>query len=413
MVTDNDNRSNDDLGTEDSPNVEIPENEESPNPEKKKKFSLRSLLVPRGAANAGQPVEKSESEVELGLIKVLDFASNDTFEWIYEKKMLENYRNKVITPFVGEDDEADALGENRQRLRGEFYDNNIEGRLQDIISTAEVIAKTKRINRPFIKTWGMIQLAITMVLMIVMVLVSRILQLDNIFIWYMLALCIVPQGIKMLTDRQWKKIKSEITPLLMESEEENLREVKKYIENLLEDLKHRVIAKKMDVKKVQFVLFSSNYNHIQEIQQQPSKGTPKFLVGFGDVEGAASGNDDDLFILLKNAKFGDDGDLTEYDLYYGTESEAERIEKLLNTSTFSSVDNPNDVYKEFNENTSILCECGDPVVFKDLKYCSSKTYKGFEFYMGLGDASACGKEPYVLFTSPGNAEIPEKLKNLF
>ena len=56
-----------------------------------------------------------------------------------------------------------------------------------------------------------------------------------------------------------------------------------------------------------------------------------------------------------------------------------------------------------------MCDCGDPLTFKDLKYCIWE--KGtFEFYLAIAHKCPCGKIPFVLFVLPGIKDIPEEFQ---
>ena len=72
------------------------------------------------------------------------------------------------------------------------------------------------------------------------------------------------------------------------------------------------------------------------------------------------------------------------------------------------------VVDNFESYDNIKCDCGESVKLQDLKTCESILHEHFEYYLIIGaKCSKCGKNPFIIFNSPGNKEIPSGLKSLF
>ena len=77
-------------------------------------------------------------------------------------------------------------------------------------------------------------------------------------------------------------------------------------------------------------------------------------------------------------------------------------------------DNPEYVIANFKENEDIKCDCEEPVKFQDFKSCESILHQHFEYFLIVGEkCTKCSKNPFIIFNSPGNEEIPSGLKQLF
>jgi hypothetical protein len=130
--------------------------------------------------------------------------------------------------------------------------------------------------------------------------------------------------------------------------------------------------------------------------------------------GIPEDDDNDQFIVLKNAVFDDEGLLTEFNQALLPKDQEPFVEALLGGTKFNDIENPEYVIQNFKENEDIKCDCGEPVKFQDFKSCESILHEHFEYYLIIGEkCTKCKKNPFIIFNSPGNKEVPSGLKQLF
>jgi hypothetical protein len=127
----------------------------------------------------------------------------------------------------------------------------------------------------------------------------------------------------------------------------------------------------------------------------------------------SSDDENDQFIVLKNAKFNDDGQLLEFSQSVLTPTDTTKVESILAQCKFSPVDQPDEIVKDFANYDKIRCSCTEPIKLKEIKYCTTNETPALEFYLIIGEKCKCVKNPFVIFISPGIKDIPEKYKPLF
>jgi len=244
-----------------------------------------------------------------------------------------------------------------------------------------------------------------------------------------LVICLLPNFLRTFMQKRWQKFKDEHNQEIIDMKQETIDDIKIFIQDLIDDTKDRLISNKISVQGIQFLLYSKDYNNLVFVRQQESKlGVSQYLVHFADPEGMYQGNvsstygksgipeDDanDQFIILKNAEFDDEGLLKEYNQALLPKDDDAFVEALLGGSKFHDVDNPEYVIPNFEENDDVKCDCGEPVKFQDFKSCESILHEHFEYYLIIGEkCTKCKKNPFIIFNSPGNKEVPSGLKQLF
>ena len=382
------------------------------------------------------PPEKLEFkdilDKEVGLIKILDYVNNSVFDLIYQKKLMEKYRTDIIRPLIGEiGQESEYLDGGRLFLREEYEKLNIEKNCDNIIQSAEELAAENGVKRHVQKSIGIISMVIMAVSMGIFVGVSTLAQEAStwVMIPVVLLICILPNFLRTFMMKKWQKFKDEHNQELIDMKQENIEEIKIFIQDLIDDTRDRLISNQISVQGIQFLLYSKDYKNLVFVREQVSKlGESQFLVHFANPEGMSKGDvsstygksgipeDDanDQFITLKNAVFDEEGLLKEYKQIIIPKDRDAFVEALLGGTNFHDVDNPEYVISNFKENEDIKCDCGEPIKFQDFKSCESILHEHFEYYMIIGEkCTKCGKNPFIIFNSPGNKEIPSGLKQLF
>ena len=369
---------------------------------------------------------------EIGLIKILDYINNSVFDLIYQKKLMDKYRNEIIKPLIGEiGQESEYLDGGRLFLQEEYEKLDIEKKCDEMILSAEELAAENGVKRHVQKNIGIISMVIMAVSMGIFIGASSIWPEYQTYVMIpmFLIMCILPNFLRSLMMKKWQKFKDEHNQELIDMKQETVGDIKIFIQDIIDDTQDRLLTNKVSVQGIQFLLYSKDYNNLVFVRQQKSKmGESQFLVHFADPEGIGKDNvsstygksgipeddENDQFIILKNAVFDDDGLLKEYNQVLLPKDEDAFVEALLGGTKFHDIDNPEYVISNFEENDDIKCDCGEPVKFQDFKSCESILHEKFEYYLIIGQkCKKCGNNPFIIFNSPGNKEIPSGLKKLF
>ena len=379
------------------------------------------------------PPEKLEFkdilDKEIGLIKILDYVSNSVFDLIYQKKLMEKYRTDIVRPLIGElGQESEYLDGGRLFLQEEYEKLDIENKCDDMIHSAEELAAENGVKRHVQKSIGIISMVIMAVSMGVFIAVSYWAPNASqiVMIPMFLVICFLPNLLRTYMMKRFQKFKDEHNQEIKEMKKENIEDINIFIQDLIDDTRDRLISNKISVAGIQFLLYSKDYNNLVFVRQQESKlGESQFLVHFENPEGMGQSStygksgiqeddENDQFIVLKNAVFDDEGLLSEFDQALLPKDQEPFVEALLGGTTFNDVDNPEYVISNFKENEEVKCDCGEPVKFQDFKSCESILHEHFEYYLIIGEkCTQCKKNPFIIFNSPGNKEIPSGLKQLF
>ncbi|UYP43798.1 hypothetical protein NEF87_000083 [Candidatus Lokiarchaeum ossiferum] len=370
-------------------------------------------------------------EKELGLIKVCDYIASNPFDLIFQTKLIEKYSKEIIHPLIGGEEAPEECDGGRLFLREEYEQLNIAEKMQSIITTGESVARQNGIKAHVQKTmsrWSLVIYALAMVSYFGLMTLFPEANSTFILIPVFLIMCMGPQFLRSFFTKRWEKFKLAHTKTVLEQERTNIQDLKTFIQDLINDTRERLLDNKVTLDKIQFVLVSNDYENVQFIRSQGgTRGQPLSSVyQFSYPEGMGPSNvqsnygksgipedDNDSFVLLKNATFDDDGTLSEYLAEYPSKNDFQLPEALLGVSKFTSVDDPRVVIPSFQSNSRILCECGEPIKFTEMKSCSSALHNNFEFYLVIGEKCKCGLNPFVLFNSPGNAQVPDGLKPIF
>ena len=370
-------------------------------------------------------------EKELGIIKVYDYAINNSLDLIYQPKLMEKYHNELIAPLLGTEEMNDFPDSGRMFLREEWQRLDVKTKVSGVITHAEEVASANGIKSSSQKVIGRWSIAIMVISMGLYFLLQSIPNVNTttIMIPIFLVMCIGPQLIKTLIEKKFSKFKLEYMQAIVDEQQENIQDVRIFIQDIMDDVRDRLISQKVALEKIQFVLFSEGYTNVRFVRNQGgTRGSPlrsiyqfEYPEGMGPVvssqygkSGIPEDDHNDMFIYLKKAEFDEEGRLATFTQEIPSKSNYKLPEALLNASEFTEVDQPDLVIEDFANYDKIQCECGNNIQLYDMKTSRSTLHNDFEFYLMIGKkCTECGKNPYVLCNSPGNAEIPTGLKIIF
>ncbi|RLI65996.1 MAG: hypothetical protein DRO88_03090 [Promethearchaeia archaeon] len=373
-------------------------------------------------------------EKELGIIKVYDYAINYPMDLIFQPKLMEKYKKELIIPLIGEETEPvpETADGGRLFIREEYQRMKVDEKVHDIIGAAEETARQNGVKSHINKQIQQFSIIIMVTSMIAYFIILFAFGQEGSRNWLIpifLLMCLGPQLMRTLLTKRFEKFRAAHEAKVVESQYENIQEVKIFIQDVIDDVRDRLLTNNVSLEKIQFILFSKGYSNVQFMRNQggtrgsplrsvyqfqyPDGMGPQVVHNYGS-SGIQEDEENDLFIFIQNAKFNDDGQLVEFQQLIPPKSEYRLPEGLLNVSDFSHVENPSLIIPNFDKFDGIHCECGHKVHLKSMKECRSTLHDNFEFFLIIGEkCTSCGKNPYALFNSPGNANIPGGLKRIF
>ncbi|MHA1522483.1 MAG: hypothetical protein ACTSRK_20130 [Promethearchaeota archaeon] len=370
-------------------------------------------------------------EKELGIIKVYDYAINNSLDLVFQPKLMEKYHSELIAPLLGTEENNDFPDKGRMFLREEWGRLEIKTKVSSVIAHAEEVAAANGIkssSQKVIGRWSVIIMVASMGLYFLLPTIFTEADTTTIMIPTFLVMCMGPQLVKTLIEKRFNKFKLQYMQTILDDEQENIQDVRVFIQDIIDDVRDRLISQKVALEKIQFVLFSESYTNVRFVRNQGgTRGSPlrsiyqfDYPEGMGPAKtqygksGIPEDDHNDMFIYLRRSEFDDEGRLATFTTEIPNKDDYKLPEALLNASEFTDVEDPDLVIEGFANFDKIQCECGNNVQLYDMKTSRSALHNDFEFYLMMGKkCSKCGKNPYVLCNSPGNAEIPGGLKKIF
>ncbi len=430
MVKDIDNVK-DDGSPEDSVDEENGEPEiplEEPSEAKKPQLSTEQMKM------------QQHIEGELGLARFLDYTINEPFELIYQDKLLEKYKNQLIKPLFGGNSEEETKDGRHLHLKQDYEELEIEEKYQSTIKEAEKIAKEEKgIKKPYlmnVKNFSMGIIGAVFVVFLILMALDKSGTVQQLYIPIALVMCFFPRIIQKIYLKKWVEIKEELENKLFESKKEDMEDIKIFIQYILDDIRERLLERKLPLQVINFMLLSQDYENVKIVSTQDMRNIKHYILQFKYPEGMQpfevpdqvkekmrmqagalspeEEDDNDEFIVLKNPVFNQEGELVEYEVMHPKPITVEGIEELLNDSEFIDVERPELVIPNFDSNEKIKCECQEPIQFETMK--TSETVfqdQRLEFYLLIGKKCKCGKNPFVVFISPGVPQTPDELVDIF
>ncbi len=397
----------------------------------KKLFSKKDENAPPAAP---QPLTfEQKVEKQLGICKFFDFAIANPFDLIYQQKSVDRYKKELVDPLFGYNHPEAELDRGMNYLRDIYEHDDIQGKTKQVLSTAERIAAENRIKSHIqkrISQFSFIFYGIGFAAFLIITAINPAYQTYALIAMLLLS-CFGPQLIKMLLSRRWEAFKVQFLPAVTEQEQQTIDVIRHFIQDVLTDIRERLLERKIPLERVNFQLYYDKYQCVQFVRAQTNRqGQPtgvsiyqfEYPEGMGPAKipatygksGIVEDDANDLFILLKQAQFNDEGALVRFTEEYPEKPQYDLPEALLGTSKFENVKEPHLVLPFFKKNTDVKCSCGESVSFDELKTCHSLLHNDFEFYLGIGKkCKKCGKNPFILLNSPGNASIPDGIRKIF
>lgn len=385
---------------------------------------------------------------ELGMVKFLDYLAEESFDLIHQDKMINTYKKQLIADFFGVSD--DLVGEpedfyNKSALYSEFKRLEIEESIDSVKKKTEDIAEENGVKKPFHKRLQMTSLIISASVIAVMIGINFIPSVAQystyVLIGAMLVMCVVPQLLRKNMTKKWNDFKYLHRKEVEEAASDEINKIREFNQQLIDDCREFCLENKIPLQLINFSLFSDQYENLElkkeairndQIQYQYQIAYPEGVEPF-DIPGSIAqvdspglvgkstgtemnvpdDDENDLFVVLKQVAYSDDGKMQFSGLGYLNENQQEEIEDLLRDSDFVKVNDPDNIIEDITGRKDILCGCEKPIKLGELHVIETPLESGFEFYMLLGTkCMECGKNPFVIFPKQG-IEIPDSLRDVF
>ncbi|MBD3256414.1 MAG: hypothetical protein GF383_15055 [Candidatus Lokiarchaeota archaeon] len=407
-------------------NIETSENQDSETEEKKKPEKKTQAQILQEALGL-DPEDIAEVEKKLFVARFFDYFSEETLDFIYKDRTIEQYKNE-INKFL----ESLKEGKEEEKLLiRSFEDKQLFEKVHKIKKSAEAYALEKGgVKQPVDKKLKKLSLLITLPLFLVLLILTFLIP-----IWFLIPIlclfCMAPQLVRGRILRGWLKFKEEHKNDFYSQNREDILVLKDYTGELLQNIRSRLLEMKVPLQLIKFVLHSRDYDNLNLINQRVVRGSAQYFFTFEYPEGMepfpipeellqqqqpvikeaeGSGKAEKNFIVLTEMK-GKDGILENFIPTLKLKM-AEQINDMLNECEFSeSTKEFDEIIPNYPQELVIYCLCGDVAEIDNVQVCSWKNQ--FKFYLFESTQCKCGEKIYVLSKMDESDEIPEELKVIF
>jgi len=379
-------------------------------------------------------------EKELLVVRFLDWISEESFDFIFQQKIYDNYITNHTEQFLNVE-KVDPTEKHRiSRLREEYDRLGIKDAAFSIKGRSEEVARRNKIKGPYMKRFNIINIIIMAVL------------IGTIFLFYIPALekyrlfsfllilpvCFLPNFLKNQLKKKWNEFKYLHREELQEEIYEEIGKIKTFIQLLLDDARDYMLQERFPLQILEFPLMSNDYLNLElikeNIQQEQIQYVFKFEYPSGvepfetpsatRVGGAglptpisnmdlAEDNTNDLFIIVKNPQYDKTGILQTKSLDYTELGYKPIAETLLENSNFDRIEDPSSIIKDIDSFDKITCTCGESVKIGEIQKVKPRSHSDFHFYLMIGEkCTKCGSNPFVLVPLP-NMKVPPELADIF
>ena len=405
---------------------------------------------PSGMSRRTRPVRKTQGQIlqealglspeslkniedKLSIIKFLDYFSEESLDFIFKDRNVEQYITKISEKIekFGLDGEEDKL------LKKGFEDKNIVETVERLKTNIEEFAISKGISKSVDKRLRNLSLIVSAPLLaialIFLLLPSIGINVDPFIMFPLLCVfCMVPQLVKSTVVKKWYSFKEENRSEIYTKNRDDFLVLKSYIGELLANIRSNLLEMEVPLELIKFSLFNRDYENINIINQKQLRGLTEYYISFEYPEGMdpfpipeslrqqyekpifPEKQKDDKpeknFVVLTEIK-GKEGVITSF-IPSLKDNLAEKINQLLNDSEFT--ESPlkfTEIIPNYSEDMAIYCICGEIAEIKAINICNWKNK--FKFYLFEGKQCQCGDQIYAISLIDENTEIPEELKDIF
>ncbi len=373
-----------------------------------------------------EPKIIEDIENKLFLSRFLDYYSEETLDFVYKEKQIEQYINELNSRMASyeQGQEEDKL------LLASFKNKQIIDIIKHLKTKAEQLAASHGVTKPFDKRMRKLSLYITLPMFAVMIILTFI----GAEIWLLFPLlcmfCFLPQLIRGSVSRKWFQFKENNRNQMYVENREDILILKGFTGEVLANIRARLLEWKVPLQLISFSLYSRDYENLKEKGQKSGRGVTQYLFNFEYPPGMEPFpipdnmqpyqrpifpdekviNPEQNFILLSEMK-GKGGVINSFvpslksDLF-------EQINKMLNESKFTRAPNNfKSIIPNYSPDMAIFCLCGKVTEIENVQICNWKDQ--FKYYLFEGKDCECGEQIFALSLMEEDSEVPEELKDIF
>jgi len=373
------------------------------------------------------PTDIDEVEKKLFIVRFLDFFSEDTLEFIFKKRIMEQNVTRLATYM----DALQIEREEEKLLKQSFESKNIINVIENVKNKTEEFAVSKGIKGNVNKRLRKLTLFITLPLFALLT-VLTFLPGEFYFVFFpiLCIVCIMPQFIRGRVVKNWSQFKEQSKDEIYAEHREDIMILKSFTGELLNNIRSRLLELEVPLQLIKFTLFSRDYENLNLISQKSIRGFMQYFYTFEYPHGMevipipeklqqyqqplfkkkSTEKPEKNFIVLTEMR-GTEGIITSF-VPTLKDSVAENINNMLNESEFSKA--PNDfktIIPDYSKTMVIYCVCGESAKIENVQICNWKNQ--FKFYLFEARECKCGEKIYAISIMDESAEIPEDLKDIF
>lgn len=402
--------------------------------EKSEKRSRRSRQVRKSQSQLIQealgmkPEDIQDVEDKLFIARFLDYFSEETLDFIFKDRNMEQYIKKIVEKVNG----LDKGGEEDKLLKMSFENKNILETIGKLKSNTEELAISKGIKTSADKRLRRLTLYVTVPMFVAVFGLALIPNLDIFFLFPLLCLfCMLPQILRGVVLRKWFRFKEESRNDIFTQNREDIMVIKSFTGETLNNIRTKLLELQVPLQLIKFALYSRDYENLNLLNQRALKGLTQYYFTFQYPEGMEpfpipenlqqlqqpqipeakkKEKAEQNFIVLTEMK-GKEGIIESFVPSLKINL-ADKINKMLNDSDFSpGTEDFKEIIPSYSEDMAIYCVCGEIAEIINTQICNWKNR--FKYYLFEGMRCDCGEKIYALSLMDENTDIPEELKDIF
>jgi len=373
------------------------------------------------------PLDIEEIEKKLYIVRFLDFFSEDTLEFVFKGRVMEQNVNRLATYM----DSLQIEREEEKLIKQSFESKNIIAVIDNVKNKTEEFAVSKGIKGNVNKRLRKLTLFITLPLFAVLT-VLTILPSTLYFIFFpiLCVVCLLPQLIRGRVVKKWSQFKEQYKHDIYAEHRDDIMILKSFTGEILNNIRSRLLELEVPLQLIKFTLFSRDYENLRLESQRNVRGFMQYFFTFEYPQGMeaipipeklsqyqqplfqkkSTEKPEKNFIVLTEMK-GTEGIITSF-VPTLKDNVAKDINDMLNDSEFSKAqDDFKTIIPDYSETMAIYCVCGELAKIDNVQICDWK--KKFKFYLFEARECKCGEQIYAISIMDEKVEIPEDLKDIF
>jgi len=377
------------------------------------------------------PEDLKNIEAKLSIIKFLDYFSEETLDFIFKDRNVEQYLAKISEKI----EKFSLGGEEDKLLKKGFEDKKIIETVERLKTNVEELAISKGITKSVDKRLRRLSLLVSAPLLgiavIFLILPYFGIPVDTFIMFPLLCVfCMVPQLVKSTVVKKWQRFKEENRREIYTKNRDDFLVLKSYVGEVLANIRSNLLEMEVPLELIKFSLYNRDYENLQIINQKKLRGLTEYYVSFEYPEGMEpfpipetlrqqyekpifpeKQKDEKNFVVLTEMK-GKEGVITSFTPSL-KDNLADKINQLLNDSEFT--ESPlkfTEIIPNYSADMAIYCLCGEITEISVINICNWKNK--FKYYLFEGrQCQQCGDKIYAISLMDEDTEIPEELKEIF